>query len=288
MEAPDFAVTVERFTGFGAQYDEVRPSAPAELADLLLPMAGCAGRAGLVVDLGSGTGLSTRYWEPFADRVIGVEPTDSMRRQAESWGRGATATDEAQGGRVGEQGNIEYREGFSHATGLPGRSADLVVCAQALHWMEPEGTFAEAARILRPGGVFAAYDYDWPPATPFPEVDALYEWCCTESRRLEKAHGVSEGLRQWDKDGHLDRMRESGRFGYVRECVLHHREPGGAERIAGLLLSQGHVRTLLKNGFSGADVGLDRLRDTARRAFAGTTPLWFWSARVRIGVMPRD
>ena len=41
-------------------------------------------------------------------------------------------------------------------------SADIVTCSQSFHWMEPEPTLAEIARILRPGGVFAAYDYDWP------------------------------------------------------------------------------------------------------------------------------
>lgn len=285
MEASDFSVTRERFTGFGAQYDEVRPSAPAALAELLLPMAGCtAGRAGLVVDLGSGTGLSTRYWAPYADRVIGVEPTASMRQEAER--RTLPPPGEGEENGKAAVGIVSCRDGYSHDTGLDGGSADLVVCAQSLHWMEPEGTFAEAARILRPGGVFAAYDYDWPPVTPFPEVDALYEQCCEESRRLEKAHGVSAGLRQWDKEGHLGRMTASGRFRFVRECLLHHREPGGADRIAGLLLSQGHVRTLLKRGFSEADVGLDPLRETARRAFSGTVPLWFWSVRVRIGVVP--
>ncbi len=42
-------------------------------------------------------------------------------------------------------------------------TAGIVTCAQSFHWMEPESTFIEVARILRPGGVFAAYDYDRPP-----------------------------------------------------------------------------------------------------------------------------
>jgi len=46
------------------------------------------------------------------------------------------------------------------ATDLPDGCADIVTCSQSLHWMVPESTFAEVARILRPGGVFATYDYD--------------------------------------------------------------------------------------------------------------------------------
>ncbi len=126
--------------------------------------------------------------------------------------------------------------------GLPDACADIVTCSQALHWMEPTGTFREVARILHAGGVFAAYDYDWPPVTTSPEVDALYTECMATSRRIEKERGVSEGVRHWSKDGHLARLHESGMFSYVRECTLHHIDTGNAARLVGLLLSQGMFR----------------------------------------------
>ena len=58
---------------------------------------------------------------------------------------------------------MAYQPGFSFATGLPDASADVVIAVQAMHWMEPVSTLAEVARILRPGGVFASFDADWPP-----------------------------------------------------------------------------------------------------------------------------
>lgn len=267
METGEFAVTIERFTGFGAHYDGVRPTAPEALAELLCPIAGCS-KPELVVDLGSGTGLSTRYWSGRADRVIGVEPTDSMREAAVAAG--------------GE--GVSYVKGFSHATGLPDGCADLVVCGQSLHWMEPQGTFEEARRVLRPGGVFAAYDFDWPPSTGSWEVDRLYTEVVSHCHRLETEHGVSRGLRKWEKSGHLARLEESGCFRYTRECLLHHREQGTAERVVGLLLSQGHVQTLRKAGFSEEDLRVDELREVARRCLGGEAREWFWSARVRLGV----
>jgi SAM-dependent methyltransferase len=267
MPDPNFSPTVERFTGFGPHYDRVRPSPPRALADLLLPMARCA-VPDLVVDLGSGTGLSTRYWSARARSVIGVEPTASMREQAESVG--------------GE--NIAYREGFSHATGLPDGCADLVICSQALHWMEPASTFAESARILREGGLFAAVDYDWPPATSFWEVDQAYAQCMARVRLLERERGLTDYVARWAKSGHLARMQESGRFRYVRECLLHHEDEGDAARIVGLLLSQGSVQSLLKLGVSEDDLQLDRVRQAAGRAFGASSTRWFWSARIRIGI----
>jgi SAM-dependent methyltransferase len=267
MGGPDFSANIERFTGFASQYNDVRPGPPAELASLLIPMARCV-TPSLVVDLGSGTGLSTRYWSAHSKVVIGVEPSGSMRNEAE---RTSCA-------------NVSYRSGLSHDTALPPKCADIVVCGQSLHWMDPNPTFAECVRILRPGGVFAAYDYDWPPATSFWEVDLAYEECMARARDLEKRHNVTEGLRQWDKEGHLRRMRESGCFRHVFECLLSHRDKGDAERYVGLFLSQGYVRSLLKAGLSEDDLQIPRLRSVADDAFGFSAPVWHWSARVRIGI----
>lgn len=267
MNDERFAATVERFTGFGAHYDAVRPSPPAALGELLTRVAACPVPQ-LVVDLGSGSGLSTRYWESRARAVIGIEPTDAMREQAER--------------RGGE--NVSYRKGFSHATGLTAATADLVVCGQSLHWMEPAGTFAEAVRLLRPGGLFAAYDYDWPPVTGAWPVDQAYFDAMQHSRQLEWEMGLTENLAQWEKSGHLQRMEESGLFRHVRECVLHHEDRGGAARIVGLLLSQGHVQSLLKRGVPEAELGIDHLRAVAGEHLGAADKPWLWSTRVRLAV----
>ncbi len=55
----DYAANIERFTGFAAQYDEHRPSPPDALSELLCQLAQSV-RPVLIVDLRSGTGLSTR------------------------------------------------------------------------------------------------------------------------------------------------------------------------------------------------------------------------------------
>ena len=82
----DLSATVRRFSGFADVYDRFRPRPPAALVDALCLLAGVE-RPSLVVDLGSGTGTSTRYWADRAARVVGVEPSPDMRAQA----RAATA-----------------------------------------------------------------------------------------------------------------------------------------------------------------------------------------------------
>ncbi|WP_309399754.1 class I SAM-dependent methyltransferase [Cerasicoccus maritimus] len=264
----NYQPAIERFTGFEKTYDNARPSPPDELANMLCSI--CRSPVPeLVVDLGCGTGLSTRYWSDRASCVIGVEPTESMRRQAEA---------------ACQDSKLRYLDRFAHDTGLVGESADIVVAVQAMHWLEPVSTLAEVARILRPGGVFAVVDYSWPPTTPFWEVDLAYLKCHQKSSRLEQLYGVSSRLMRWNKDGHLQRIRESGLFRFSKECHLHHVELGGAERIVNLLRSQGHIQSLLKYGLSESDLGILELSSVANSAFGNDVLPWHWSAQVYWGV----
>src|SRR5205823_8595688 len=128
-----------------------------------------------------------------AARAIGFEPTAAMLAAAPA----------APG--------VDYREAFAQETGLDDACADIVTCSQSLHWMEPEPTFAEAARILRPGGVFAAYDYDWPPVVD-PEVDEAFDAYQRRRGELRRRRGLNRGADIWPKHEHLERMKSSGHF----------------------------------------------------------------------------
>jgi len=266
---PDFSANIDRFTGFADHYDKFRPQPPAVLADILCRLAQTR-HPELVVDLGSGTGLSTRYWADKAEQVIGVEPTFDMREQA----RVQT-----------EAENVTYREGLSHQTGLPDHCAEIVTCSQALHWMEPQSTFEEARRILAPGGVFAAFDYDWPPTTSNWEADAAYEICSSQIDEVESRQPTQPPIQRWRKDEHLDRMAASGCFRYTKEIILHHNEPGNARRLVGLLLSQGSVMTLLKSGLSEAELGINVFRQRVQAVLGDEPTTWYWSSRVRFGIV---
>ena len=54
---------------------------------------------------------------------------------------------------------MEYRVAPAEASGLGTGTADLAAVAQALHWFDLPRFFAEAARVLRAGGVLAAWCY---------------------------------------------------------------------------------------------------------------------------------
>jgi len=265
----DFAPTIKRFSGFADLYDRCRPAPPPTILDVLCLLANVE-RPTLVVDLGCGTGLSTRAWSGRAAQVIGVDPSADMLQQA------VATTCEP---------NVTYRTGFSHATDLPDGCADIVTCAQSFHWMEPESTLAEVARVLRPGGVFAACDHDfWPLVAPWEAALALHAFG-QRIRELEEREQVSADVPRWEKSGHLERIEASGRFRYTREILLHHVEKGNAERLVGLALSQGGVQTLLKAGMSEADLGIDQLRIEAVSLLSDEPQPWYWGVRVCVGVL---
>jgi len=251
-------------SGFAAGFDANRPAPPDVLVDILC-LEAHVDRPRLVVDLGSGTGLSTRVWADRAEEVVGVEASPEMREQADA----ATAAD-----------NVRFVHAYAQATGLPDGEADIVTCSQALHWMEPEPTLAEAARILRPGGVFAAYDYDWPPIVGW-EIEAAFGELLRRVRAGRAPDG--RGMR-YAKEGHLERIEASGHFRYAREVVFHSRDRADAERIVGMALSLGPLTVLLRDGTSEEELGLAALREAAERTLADREEQIFLGYRIRLGV----
>ena len=251
-------------SGFAATYQRFRPRTPSVLLDVLCRYAR-TGRPSLVVDLGCGTGLSTRAWAGIARRVIGVEPNEAMLAAAE------------------RPPGIEYRQAYAQQTGLDEGSTDIVTCSQSLHWMEPEPTFAEVARILRADGVFAAYDYDWPPAID-PEVDEAF-WAY-QGRRGEarRRRGIQRGGDVWSEEGHLERMRASGRFRYCRELVLHSIEEGDAERVVGFARSLGLPIADRGDCDLERELRIDELEAVARRVIGDRLVPFLFSYRVRVAI----
>jgi SAM-dependent methyltransferase len=261
------ALNVERFSGFADTYDRYRPTPPAVFIDILTQLAKVAQPA-RVVDLGCGTGLSTRIWADRAVEVIGIEPNDDMRHEAEIHTTAA---------------NIHYQHGFGQDTGLPDSCADIVTVSQALHWMEPEPTLAEIARILRPGGVFAAIDNDWPPVMNW-EAEAAYRAFMGRVEEIDKGLHYAHGGKKWAKHEHLSRITASGHFRFTREIVLHAVEMGNAERLIGVALSQGSVEDMIKHDPAAAEAVIADLRETVHRVLSDDLEPWYFSYRVRIGV----
>lgn len=274
----------------------MRPSPPDAVADLVLRYAGLD-HATRVVDLGSGTGLSTRWCSRWADTVVGVEPSGDMREQAE---------------QADPPPNVSFVAGWAHDTGQPDGSADVVVASQALHWMEPAPTYAEVARILRPGGVFVALDAEFPPNVGNWPVEAAW-WRChaildyfedglvagvavdvlrrespgpATPPRSETAgfRARPAGVKSWSKSEHLSRMRASGAFRFCTQLSAQSVEAGDGARLVDLLRSLGHLQQMLSVGLDEHVLGIDDLAAVAAEELGDDPRPFWWTYHVRLGV----
>jgi SAM-dependent methyltransferase len=125
------AARARSFGSVAEDYDRYRPGPAPEILDRLLPEG-----ARTVVDMGAGTGALTRLLVARGLRVIAVEPDAGMRRVLERRVPDATVL-----------------EGSAEALPVPDAEADAVLGASMWHWVDPPRAFAQAARVLRPGGV---------------------------------------------------------------------------------------------------------------------------------------
>ena len=129
------------FSGVADDYAAYRPQYPAALFDWLASISpGCE----LAWDCACGSGQASR---PLASRFALVAASDASAIQV------STAT---------ETENIRFLVAAAEPAPLADGSVDLVTVAQALHWFVGNEFFAEVRRVVRPGGVFAAWTYGLP------------------------------------------------------------------------------------------------------------------------------
>jgi SAM-dependent methyltransferase len=169
-------------------YNQFRPSYPPEAVTWAL---GSPTGPVRVVDLGAGTGILTRVLLGLGHDVVPVEPDEAMRAQL----AGATP------------GTVALA-GSSEAIPLPADSVDAVVAGQAYHWFDPTRAPAEIARVLRPGGVFAAI---------WNLRDESVPWVArlTEVAHLEDTHErLEQGV-------HEEALRAAGFGPVIREDFRH-------------------------------------------------------------------
>jgi ubiquinone/menaquinone biosynthesis C-methylase UbiE len=122
-----------------SEYDAARPSYPAALFDALEGAAGpLAGR--LVLDWGAGTGIASRQLSERGARVASLDIGEQMLRYARARSPAASCV-------------------LADGNRMPVRSSsvDLTTFAQSWHWFDPRAACAEAARVVRPGGHWAAW-----------------------------------------------------------------------------------------------------------------------------------
>lgn len=211
------------------------PGYPPQMVERLVALAGGPGCR--IADLGAGAGHLAL---PLARRgacVLAVEPASEMLR--------VLAAQAGQSAVVPVQARAEH-------SGLPARSCDLVVLADALRWVDPELAGRESARLLDPGGVVAVVEARLA-STPF--LDAL-------SRLLASAGGRSPT----SPPGRLARLLAGAGCRPHATERFRHEEKLGPARLDAVL------RSLLSRRSAGPPAGL--LEEARRLAAAHGGAVW--------------
>jgi SAM-dependent methyltransferase len=128
----------DHFSGHAAGYAQARPGYPDELYAWL---AGQSPGTDLAWDVATGNGQAASGLAAHFTRVFA---SDASAQQISN----ASGPD-----------NVQFAVEPAEQCSLQDHAADLVCVAQALHWFEQDSFHREVRRVLRPGGLFAAWTY---------------------------------------------------------------------------------------------------------------------------------
>ena len=146
------AAAADHFSAHAAAYARARPTYPPELFAWL---AAQSPHRDLAWDCGTGNGQAA---VALASHFARVRATDLSAEQI---------------AHAAVHPRVTYAAGAAQHSGLGEDTCDLVTVAQALHWFAGDAFYAEAKRVLKPGGLFAAWTYTLLHGEP--ELNALVE-----------------------------------------------------------------------------------------------------------------
>ena len=129
----------DHFSRQAADYARFRPGYPQELFDYL---ASIAPNRQLAWDCGTGNGQAAVALASVFDCVIATDASEKQISNAQPHER------------------VQYRVAPAENSGIESETLDLIMVAQALHWFDLYCFYAEAGRVLKPDGVFAASAYN--------------------------------------------------------------------------------------------------------------------------------
>jgi SAM-dependent methyltransferase len=244
-----------RFSSRVENYVRCRPGYPPGVIALLRQVCSLT-RDSVVADVGSGTGIFTRPLIDGGCLVYAVEPNAEMRAQAERESGGAP--------------NFRSVAAPAEATGLPDRSIDLIVAAQAAHWFDVPRANAEFRRIARPGAWLALiWNIRRTDSTPFlREYEALIERHGTDYKQVSANQGSEAVVR--------------GLFAPApySEFMFDNRQHFDAEGLIGRALSSSYVP---QPGHLACEPMLSELRELFQRHERDGLVTFEYDTRVYLG-----
>lgn len=195
------------FNQVASLYDEVRPGYPQEIIEAIIALAELP-PGGRILEIGCGTGQMTIPFAAKGYTILALELGDAMAALAAQ--------------KCRPYARVEVVQTAFEAWPVQPQAFDLVLSAQAFHWIAPDQGCARAASALKGGGAIAlVWNLDLSEHTPFWQATLpIYNTYFPETSDdtnvslEEKANRCKEALHRSDAFENLQEMRHAWEKAY--------------------------------------------------------------------------
>lgn len=254
-------------TDTAENYAHARPDYHPDAITAAVRLLALSGPVGLAVDVGCGTGMSSRALRAVADTVVGVDTSGPMLRCA------------------APLAGVHFVRAAAERLPVATGSAGIVAAAAAFHWFDQSAMLAETVRVLSVGGGFVTYtDFFSGQLHGAPECSA---WLVDTYRSRFPSP---------PRRSHFDvAAAEAGGLRFVGTEKLSHEVPVTAGSLTGYLLTQSNATSAIDSGrttlddlrvWLGAEIGRRMPSGTVSAQFTGN--VWCCRRTDRSGVAADD
>lgn len=163
-------VDSQSFDRVADSYEVYRPGYPTELVDTILQYASL--RPGdHILEIGSGTGQATRLFSRRGYAITCLEPGPNLAKAAAK--------------KLADDPEVRFIQARFEDWEPGAERFDLLISAQAFHWVPEELRWPKSAQVLKPGGTLAPFWNMAPDPSPElrQEIQAAYQACAPELSR---------------------------------------------------------------------------------------------------------
>lgn len=208
-------------------YDRVRPGYPPAILTAVLARVPDSGTI-RILEVGCGTGQATRLFAALGQPLLATDLSPALVAVARE--------------RLAAFPNVQFAVGAFEQLALPPGAYDLLVSAQAFHWVDLAIALPKAHRVLVAGGTLALFwnftDYDVDPL-----LRRIHDVCLRHVPSLAGWPDASEARFTEFSDWWLNTLREAGGFSAIASTVVTSTLEYSHERFQQLLTTYSWVQS---------------------------------------------
>lgn len=179
-------------------YDTYRPGYPLPLVEYILSTTGIP-KDGRILEIGSGTGKATTLFAQRGYSILCIEPGEHLLQIARK--------------KLQAFPKVDFRLTTFEDWESDGDPFDLVVSAQAFHWISPDIRYRKTAQMLKPRGHLALF-WNRPLGAPIDQkLNREYQRYAPElaSEQPNYEEGIQHWIKELDESHYFD-LLEVKRF----------------------------------------------------------------------------